>query len=124
MLGVWQEMLRLEQIGTRDNLFDLGANSFLMVQANGRLRAALGKPVSLVDMFRFPTIGALAAHLGDAASDQDDAAEEGQQRAAARKDAMAAAPRSAPARAVTCGGSVRPVRVAHRPRFARACTSR
>ena len=93
MLGVWQDMLSLEQIGTRDNLFDLGANSFLMVQANGRLRAVLGKAVSLVDMFRFPTIGALSAHLGGGSgggpdAGEDASAQEGQQRAAARKDAM------------------------------------
>jgi SAM-dependent methyltransferase len=62
---VWQEMLNVERVGLRDNIFDLGANSLLTVQANNRLSALLGKKVSLVSMFRFPTVESLAAHLGD-----------------------------------------------------------
>ena len=65
--GVWQELLGLDQVSTQGNLFDLGANSLLMVQANSRLAVALGRELSLVEMFRFPSIGALAAHLDSAA---------------------------------------------------------
>ncbi|HEX3695821.1 MAG TPA: MupA/Atu3671 family FMN-dependent luciferase-like monooxygenase [Polyangia bacterium] len=60
----WQQLLGLEEVGTRDNFFDLGANSLLVVRASGLLGAALGRTVSLLDLFRFPTISALAAHLG------------------------------------------------------------
>jgi hypothetical protein len=63
-----------------------------MVQASSRLREAVGKPVSLVDLFRFPTVAALAEHLGAEAGD-DASAQEGQSRAQARKDAMAKRPR-------------------------------
>jgi natural product biosynthesis luciferase-like monooxygenase protein len=62
----WQKLLGLEEVGTRDNFFDLGANSLLVVRASGLLGAALNRSVSLLDLFRFPTVSALAAHLGAA----------------------------------------------------------
>jgi acyl carrier protein len=87
--AVWQELLRLEQVGTNDNFFDLGANSLLMMQANGRLREALGRHISLVDMFQHPTVASLAAHLGaDDSAAPAAAAATGQDRAQSRRDAM------------------------------------
>ncbi|HVU01136.1 MAG TPA: MupA/Atu3671 family FMN-dependent luciferase-like monooxygenase [Polyangiaceae bacterium] len=86
--AVWQDLLSLDHIGVKDNFFDLGANSFLMVQASTKLRDALGMPVSLVDLFRYTSVGALAARLGDSGA-EGAAAKEGQERAQARKDAMA-----------------------------------
>ena len=86
--SVWGELLNLDQVGTHDNFFDLGANSLLMVQANGKLRRALETSVSLVDMFRFPTVSLLAKHLSQG-SDGDPALQQGQDRAQVRKDAMA-----------------------------------
>ena len=67
--SIWQEILNLEQVGTHDNFFDLGANSLLMMQANGKLRAALGTSLSLVEMFRFTTVSSLAAHLSKPAAE-------------------------------------------------------
>ena len=59
--AVWHELLNLERVGIHDNFFDLGANSLIMVQASIRLRAALQKDISLIDLFRYPTVSALAA---------------------------------------------------------------
>jgi len=88
---VWQELLGHAQLGTSDNFFDLGANSLLMMQANSRLRAALGVPLSLVQMFEHPTIASLAKYLESAAhGDEGGAATAaGQDRAQARRDALA-----------------------------------
>jgi hypothetical protein len=47
-----------------DNFFDLGGHSLLVVQVQRRLREACGREVPITDMFRLPTIRALAAHLG------------------------------------------------------------
>ena len=60
----WQAVLNLERVGRSENIFDLGANSLLTVQAANRLSTALGRKVSLVSMFRFPTVESLATHLG------------------------------------------------------------
>jgi natural product biosynthesis luciferase-like monooxygenase protein len=62
--GIWQEVLGLPQVATGDNFFDLGGHSLLVVQVQRRLREACGREVSITDMFRLPTIRALAAHLG------------------------------------------------------------
>jgi hypothetical protein len=85
--SVWQELLHLERVGTRDNFFDLGANSLLMVQANSRLRTALRRDLSLVDLFRYPTVNALAAHLSQAGDDQS-ALQQSRERGRARIDAL------------------------------------
>jgi len=47
----------------RDNFFDLGGHSLLMVQVHSRLCAALGRDLPMVEMFQHPTVSALAAHL-------------------------------------------------------------
>ncbi len=60
---VWRELLGIEQIGLDDNFFDLGGHSLLLIEVRGRLEAALGRPVAMVDLFRFPSVGALARSL-------------------------------------------------------------
>jgi len=88
---IWQTLLRTERVGATANFFDLGGNSLLMVQAHERIRSTLSVPVTLVDLFRFPTIAALAGHLrglagttrADTAAKQPDAAARGDARRAA-----------------------------------------
>lgn len=64
---IWQSLLGVEKVGTRDNIFDLGASSLLTVEANNLLQAQLGRKIPLVSMFRFPTIEKLATHLSTTA---------------------------------------------------------
>jgi acyl-CoA synthetase (AMP-forming)/AMP-acid ligase II/acyl carrier protein len=85
----WQDLLALDGIGAHDNFFDIGANSLLMVQAHTALREKLGRPVSLVDLFRFPTVSALAAFLGGPGTPGASAAlTESETRAQARTEAL------------------------------------
>jgi natural product biosynthesis luciferase-like monooxygenase protein len=85
--GTWGELLGLDRVGTTDTFFDLGANSLLMVQAHAALREKLQRPLSLVDLFHFPTVGALAASLAGSAPESS-ALVESQARAQTRVDAM------------------------------------
>ncbi|MEY4510769.1 MAG: hypothetical protein RLZZ450_2891, partial [Pseudomonadota bacterium] len=90
---VWQGLLNVERVGRNENIFDLGANSLLTVQAANGLSARLDRRVSLVSMFRFPTIEALAAHLGDSTPTQAQLEKRSQQSdrkadAAARRRAL------------------------------------
>lgn len=62
---LWRELLGLERVGTQDNFFDLGGHSLLIVRMQSRLEALLGAPISVVDLFRYPTISALAGFLAD-----------------------------------------------------------
>ena len=63
--AIWRDLLNLERVGRKDNIFDLGANSLLTAQANQRLSVELNRKVSLVSMFRYPTVEMLAANLDD-----------------------------------------------------------
>jgi amino acid adenylation domain-containing protein len=59
--AVWAEVLDVERVGVHDNFFDLGGNSLLLLRVQARLRAALGREVPVVDLFRSPTVSLLAA---------------------------------------------------------------
>ena len=66
---VWQEVLELPEAPTqRANFFDIGGSSLLALQLRARTQEVLGKPVSLLDIFRFPTIERLAASLSNSSS--------------------------------------------------------
>jgi acyl carrier protein len=57
---IWREVLRVERVGVKDNFFDLGGHSLLVVQLQSRLAESLQLKVSLVELFQYPTVGALA----------------------------------------------------------------
>ena len=66
LAAVWQQVLGVATVGAKDNFFALGGHSLLAVQAHREIRSALGTTrLSITDIFRFPTLGALAAHLDD-----------------------------------------------------------
>ncbi|HHH11781.1 MAG TPA: peptide synthetase, partial [Sorangium sp.] len=84
---VWSEVLNVKQVGMDDNFFDLGGHSLLTVQVHRRLKDTLSTPLSLTDLFRFPTIAALVSFIqqGHDSAHMD----QGRGRAAARKEARA-----------------------------------
>ncbi len=64
--AVWREVLGVDAVGVHDNFFDLGGHSLLLAQAHSRL-VALGHELALLDLFRHPTVDALARRLSPAA---------------------------------------------------------
>jgi hypothetical protein len=60
---LWQELLGRERIGVDDNFFDVGGHSLLVVRMHRQLRELISEPVSLTDLYRFPTIRSLTAFL-------------------------------------------------------------
>jgi FkbM family methyltransferase len=62
---VWRDLLRVEEVGIHDNFFEVGGNSLLLVEAHGRLRRALGRDLTLVELMRHPTVASLARYLGE-----------------------------------------------------------
>ena len=68
--AIWQQALHVDTVGVDDNFFDLGGHSLLMVQVHSKLRAAFEKEVSMVDLFKHPTIKAMAKHLGQLGDEQ------------------------------------------------------
>jgi mycobactin peptide synthetase MbtE len=63
LVGIWREVLGRESVGLADNFFDIGGHSMAVAAVHGRLTAATGRPIRMLDLFRFPNIRALAAHL-------------------------------------------------------------
>ena len=66
--GIWCDVLKVPTVGLRDNFFDLGGHSMLIVHVLNRLRTQLGprlnKDIAMTDMFRFPTVQDLAKFIG------------------------------------------------------------
>jgi hypothetical protein len=64
--AIWTRILGIEDIAPRDNFFELGGHSLLAVQAHRDIRASLGaEGLSITDIFRFPTLGALAERVDE-----------------------------------------------------------
>ena len=66
---IWQSVLGQEQVGLHDNFFDLGGHSLLMVRVHGQLQQQLAVEIPLVELFRYPTVNTLAAHLRSRSSE-------------------------------------------------------
>ncbi len=61
--NIWQELLNVEKVGVNDNFFGLGGHSLLLVHAQSKVTEALRVKLSMVEMFKYPTVSALAEHL-------------------------------------------------------------
>jgi len=68
--GVWKDLLGIERVGLRDNFFDLGGHSLLVIRMAGRLKGHFEKPFGVMDLFERPTVERLAAFFaGEVESD-------------------------------------------------------
>ena len=85
---VWQEILRVPQVGLEDNFFDLGGHSLLAVKTHRSLCAVLSQRLVITDLFRFPTVKTLAAYLSEGSSGPS--LQGSQERGAQRRNALAA----------------------------------
>jgi amino acid adenylation domain-containing protein len=63
MAEIWKEVLHLEQVGTYDNIFALGANSLTLIRINYRLKESLHREIPVIDMFKYLTIHEFARYL-------------------------------------------------------------
>jgi amino acid adenylation domain-containing protein len=61
--AVWEELLGAGHIGVHDNFFDAGGHSLLLLQMRTKLVEQFGKDIPLMEMFRKPTIRAMADFL-------------------------------------------------------------
>jgi amino acid adenylation domain-containing protein len=63
IVSAWQEVLHREKVGVNDNFFDLGGHSLLLIQLQSKLQEVLHRDVSMIDLFKYPTIGSLATYF-------------------------------------------------------------
>jgi amino acid adenylation domain-containing protein len=61
--GIWAEALDRQRIDRTRNFMDLGADSLMMAEVATKLGESLGTTVAITEIFQYPTIESLAAHL-------------------------------------------------------------
>jgi amino acid adenylation domain-containing protein len=67
LAAIWAEVLGVERVGMHDSFFDLGGHSLLLPQVQRRVSDAFRTRLPIVELFRHPTVAALAEHLRGAA---------------------------------------------------------
>ncbi len=87
---IWRDVLDVESVGVRDNFFDAGGNSLLLVKVHGCIEEALSRTFPIVDLFRRPTIEALCDWLcpADGSCQTDDEAQRLAKRRNRRRQAI------------------------------------
>jgi len=70
LVGLWQEVLQVRQVGVTDNFYDIGGQSILAMRLIAGIWKTLGINVSIRDVVRCPTIRELAALVQDGSHDK------------------------------------------------------
>jgi acyl carrier protein len=73
IVELWRGRLGIEEVGIYDNFFDLGGSSLQMAQLHGELQERLERRLTMVDLFRFPTVATLARFVGEGRHREGDA---------------------------------------------------
>lgn len=81
---IWQDILDAGQISLHGNFFELGGHSLLLVQMHERLHEEFDKTVTLVELFKYPTVASLAQFLDGGSEVAASAAAQGRQQAMRR----------------------------------------
>lgn len=84
---VWSQVLGLDRVGIHDNFFDIGGNSLLVIQVHTKLQEILGQDISIVNLFRYPTINILTQFLNQE-QDEPQTVEKSRDRADKQKEAL------------------------------------
>lgn len=66
LLEAWRSVLRDEDVGPTDDFFQSGGTSILVARLLTEVRARVREDARIVDLFRYPTVRAYAAHLAGA----------------------------------------------------------
>jgi amino acid adenylation domain-containing protein len=95
LVGMWSTMLGLaaEKIGVKDNFFDLGGNSLLLVKVSGMIAKHFSIQLRVTQLFQSPTVESLAGLLdgirGSAHPEPESELDDARDRAARRKELRA-----------------------------------
>ncbi|MGH8727035.1 MAG: phosphopantetheine-binding protein, partial [Burkholderiales bacterium] len=73
LAAIFAKVLKLDQVGIRDNFFDLGGHSFLVLRVLAEIEKACGRRLSVATLFQAPTVEEIAGILsaGDSFDESD-----------------------------------------------------
>lgn len=60
---IWQEVLKLDKVGINQNFFELGGQSLAVAQVIGKINEVFKKNLSIIDIFKYPTISSIVDYL-------------------------------------------------------------
>ena len=63
LAAIWSAVLGVPSIGIDDNFFEMGGSSMTLVRVQSLVRERLDRDISVVALFRYPTIRALGSYL-------------------------------------------------------------
>lgn len=71
---IWAQVLQVENVGALDHFFELGGTSLLAAKVHRLLMEKVEKPLTIIDLFQYPTVRALAEYIdqGDKNSSVED----------------------------------------------------
>jgi natural product biosynthesis luciferase-like monooxygenase protein len=56
LVGIWSDLLQMEQVGVTNNFFDLGGNSVMLVDLQARIASQMEIDFQITDLITYPTI--------------------------------------------------------------------
>lgn len=65
LIALWKKLLGVDNIGIHHNFFEIGGNSLLAIQVQQNLKDEFLKHLPIVELFKNPTIAALAQYLDE-----------------------------------------------------------
>jgi amino acid adenylation domain-containing protein len=86
--AIWADVLGVDRVGATDNFFDQGGHSLLLLRVHARMQKELGGSLTVVDLFRYPTVRTLAERLGRPAAAADTSVQRAKDRAAQQREAL------------------------------------
>jgi len=61
--SVWAEVLKRKEVPYDVTFFDLGGHSLLIAKTQSLLQQALGRPITILELFKYPTINEFAFYI-------------------------------------------------------------
>ncbi|PSB02640.1 condensation domain-containing protein [Merismopedia glauca] len=86
--AVWQQVLHIDQVSIEQNFFDLGGHSLLVAKVISQLREKFNRDLSTIDLFKYPTIRAMAQYLSQESDVAQSAWQEIQDNAQRQKETI------------------------------------
>ncbi len=82
--GMWTKLLGIQAVGIRENFFDIGGNSLLIVQMQGMIQQEFFQDIPIMDLFKYTSIEKISDYLQEHTV-KASGVETGQKRADMRK---------------------------------------